>query len=228
MKERTWEGKGPLCWSCPGGPRHLLLDDGEGCPQAICPCLPSAASPLRVPSGRVTLHRARQVKAAQEAQGSGWGALVLALTPCYTDDPAREAHMKRRIHEGRLSQDKHKRYCLYESGVPEYKMLTCTSGCRLEVWLNRTWIAGHVEGDGEDYWLFADAGGRFLLAEHMRARYIEHWWRSGIEDISGICSSPSIRLMLQKWRIYGYCHTSIYSTDEAQYCSECCVNQRTG
>ena len=98
--------------------------------------------------------------------------------------------MERRIHEGRLYQDKHKRYCLYEPGVPEHKTLTCTSGCRLEVWLNRAWIAGHVEGDGEDYWFFADTGGRFLLAEHMKARYTEHYWQRSMRDISGICSSP--------------------------------------
>jgi Domain of unknown function (DUF5348) len=108
-----------------------------------------------------------------------------------------------RMHEGILYQDQHKRYCLYEPGVPEYKRLTCTSGCRLEIWLNRAWIAGHVEGDGEDYWLFADGGGRFLLAERMKARYIEHHWRSNMRDISGICSSSSIRIMRQKWRIYG-------------------------
>src|SRR6266699_3071659 len=81
---------------------------------------------------------------------------------------------------------------------PPYKMLTCTSGCRLEVWLNRTWIAGHVESDGEDYWLFADGGGRFLLAEHMKARYTEHHWQSGVRDISGICSSSSIRIIWEK------------------------------
>lgn len=105
--------------------------------------------------------------------------------------------MEQRVHEGILYQDAHKRYCLHEPGVPEYKMLTCTSGCRLEVWLNRTWIAGHVEGDGEDYWLFADGGGRFLLAEHMKARYTEHHWQSGVRDISGICSSSSIRIIWQ-------------------------------
>ena len=107
-----------------------------------------------------------------------------------------------RMHEGILSQDQHKRYCLYEPGVPEYKRLTCTSGCRLEIWLNRAWIAGHVEGDGEDYWLFADGGGRFLLAERMKARSIEHHWRSNMRDISGICSSSSIRIMRRKWRSY--------------------------
>jgi uncharacterized protein YqjF (DUF2071 family) len=102
--------------------------------------------------------------------------------------------MNQYIHEGILYQDLHKRYCLYEPGVPECKMLTCTSGCRLEAWLNRTWIAGHDEGDGEDYWLFADGGGRFLLAERMKARYTEPYWQCGIRDISGICSSPFIRI----------------------------------
>jgi hypothetical protein len=103
-----------------------------------------------------------------------------------------------RIHEGILYQDQHKRYCLCEPGAPPHTRLTCTSGCRLEVWLNRTWIAGHVEGDGEDYWLFADGGGRFLLAERMKARYTEHHWRSGIRDISSICVSPLIRIMRRK------------------------------
>src|SRR5712691_5203713 len=104
--------------------------------------------------------------------------------------------MEPHIHEGILYRDKYKRYCLYQPGVPEHKTLTGTSGCQLEVWLNRAWIAGHVEGDGEDYWFFADAGGRFLLAEHMKARYSEHHWRRGMRDISCICSSPSIRIML--------------------------------
>src|SRR2546421_9053140 len=116
-----------------------------------------------------------------------------------------------RMHEGILYQDQHKRYCLYEPGVPEYKRLTCTSGCRLEIWLNRAWIAGHVEGDGEDYWLFADGGGRFLLAERMKARYIEHHWRSNMRDISGICSSSSIRIMRQKWRYYDNSDKSVGS-----------------
>jgi hypothetical protein len=48
--------------------------------------------------------------------------------------------MEQHIHEGILYQDQHKRYCLHEPGVPEHTTLTCTSGCRLEVWLNRTWI----------------------------------------------------------------------------------------
>ena len=127
-------------------------------------------------------------------RGKVGGALVLALTHATLRIPHGRRVMER-MHEGILYQDAHKRYCLHEPGVPEYKMLTCTSGCRLEVWLNRTWIAGHVESDGEDYWLFADGGGRFLLAEHMKARYTEHHWQSGVRDISGICSSSSIRII---------------------------------
>jgi hypothetical protein len=71
-----WEGKGPPCWSCPGGPRILFFGDGEECPMAWCPCLPSAASPLRVPSGRDTHHRAQQVKAVQVVKGWTGGTLV--------------------------------------------------------------------------------------------------------------------------------------------------------
>jgi uncharacterized protein YqjF (DUF2071 family) len=82
--------------------------------------------------------------------------------------------MERSIHEGTLYRDGNRRYCMYESAVAERPVLTCTSGCPLEVWLNRVWIAGHVEGDGQDYWLFAHAGGQFLLAEQMRVRYVEH------------------------------------------------------
>ena len=77
------------------------------------------------------------------------------------------------IREGVLYRDHNKRYCLHEPGIPVCQMLTCTSGCPIEVWLNHSWIAGHVESDGEDYWLFANNGGKFLLAEDMKARYIE-------------------------------------------------------
>jgi hypothetical protein len=114
----------------------------------VCRLLPARSAS---PPGGLRLQRAQPVKAAQVEEWSGRGALVLALTLCYTGEPAREARMKRHIHEGILYQDTHKRYCLHEPGVPEYKMLTCTSGCQLEVWLNRAWVAGHVEGDGEDY-----------------------------------------------------------------------------
>jgi hypothetical protein len=82
--------------------------------------------------------------------------------------------MKERvIREGILYRDFHRRYYLWEPNIPEYRFLTCTSGCPLEIWLNRMWVVGRVEGDGEDYWLVALHGGQFLLAEHMRARYIE-------------------------------------------------------
>jgi hypothetical protein len=79
--------------------------------------------------------------------------------------------MRKRTHEGILYRDYYRRYCLREPNVPEYQCLTCTSGCPLEIWLNRTWIAGHVEGDGEDYWLFVTGGGKFKLSERMKARY---------------------------------------------------------
>jgi len=52
-------------------------------------------------------------------------------------------------------------------------VITLTSGCVLEVWLNREWVSGCVEGDGQDYWLFVKTGGKFLLAEQMTARYRE-------------------------------------------------------
>lgn len=81
--------------------------------------------------------------------------------------------MKRHVHEGFLYQDQYKRYCLYEPDVPVHNILTCTSGCPLEVWLDSTWIAGHVEGDGQDYWFFAYTGGKFRLSERMKARYTE-------------------------------------------------------
>jgi uncharacterized protein YqjF (DUF2071 family) len=79
--------------------------------------------------------------------------------------------MNERIREGFLAQDSNRRYYLWEPDTPEYQFLTCTSGCPLEIWLNRRWIAGHVEGDGEDYWFFAQGGGKFLLAERMKGRY---------------------------------------------------------
>ena len=79
--------------------------------------------------------------------------------------------MQQCIYEGTLYRDNNKRYCLHELDIPAGKTFTCTSGCPIEVWLNHSWITGHVESDGEDYWLFADGGGKFLLAEHMRARY---------------------------------------------------------
>lgn len=80
--------------------------------------------------------------------------------------------MHQLIREGMLYLDYNKRYCLYETDVPVEQTITFTSGCSLEIRLNREWVSGHVEGDGQDYWLFADSGGHFLLSERMKARYI--------------------------------------------------------
>src|SRR5271167_2125255 len=44
------EGKGPLCWSCPGGPHILLFDDCEGFPVVVsvfAVCRQPAPRPLR-------------------------------------------------------------------------------------------------------------------------------------------------------------------------------------
>ncbi len=78
---------------------------------------------------------------------------------------------KQRLHEGILVLDQNRRYCICEAGWPALPLVTLTSGCALEIWLNREWIRGCVEGDGQDYWLFVKTSGRFLLAEHMQARY---------------------------------------------------------
>lgn len=83
--------------------------------------------------------------------------------------------MQSDIYEGKLYQDHHHRYCLQKTGAFEHRVFTCTSGCPLEVWLNNSWIAGHVEGDGENYWFFANKGGKILLTEQMKARHIEQW-----------------------------------------------------
>jgi uncharacterized protein YqjF (DUF2071 family) len=80
---------------------------------------------------------------------------------------------KQRLREGILMLDRNRRYCICEAGRPALPPITLTSGCALEVWLNREWISGCVEGDGQDYWLFVKTGGKFLLAEHMQARYRE-------------------------------------------------------
>jgi hypothetical protein len=101
--------------------------------------LPSEALPRRVPSGRVTALQSRASQ-GRAGGGEGRGHACLTLTALLHFRSAREAHMEQSIHEGVLYQDKYKRYCLYEPGLPEHKLLTCTSGCRLEVWLNRAWI----------------------------------------------------------------------------------------
>jgi hypothetical protein len=82
---------------------------------------------------------------------------------------------RQRIHEGMLVLDHHRRYCICEPGRPAFQTITLTSGCALEVWLNREWVSGCVEGDGQDYWLFVKTGGKFLLAEQMMVRYREPW-----------------------------------------------------
>ncbi|WP_161977890.1 DUF5348 domain-containing protein [Dictyobacter kobayashii] len=46
-------------------------------------------------------------------------------------------------------------------------------GYTLDIWLNREWVSGCVEGDGQDYWLFVKTGGKFVLAECMKVRYRE-------------------------------------------------------
>jgi uncharacterized protein YqjF (DUF2071 family) len=79
---------------------------------------------------------------------------------------------KQWLHEGILVLGPHRRYCICEAGLPP---ITLTSGCPLEIWLNREWISGCVEGDGQDYWLFVKTGGKFLLAERMMVRYREPW-----------------------------------------------------
>ena len=79
------------------------------------------------------------------------------------------------MHEGMLVLDLHRRYCIWEPERPACQTITLTSGCALEVWLNREWVSGCVEGDGQDYWLFVRTGGKFLLAEWMRVRYREPW-----------------------------------------------------
>jgi uncharacterized protein YqjF (DUF2071 family) len=83
--------------------------------------------------------------------------------------------MQSLVHEGQLYRDRHQRYYLKTGDALAQKIFTCTSGCPLELWLNSSWIAGHVEGDGEHYWFFAHNGGKVLLTEQMTVRYIERW-----------------------------------------------------
>ncbi len=80
---------------------------------------------------------------------------------------------KQRLHEGILFLDHNRRYCIWEPGRRTSQLITLTSGCILEVLLDREWVNGCVEGDGQDYWLFVKTGGKFLLAEQMTARYRE-------------------------------------------------------
>jgi len=80
---------------------------------------------------------------------------------------------KQRVHEGILVLDRNRRYCICKAGRPALPPITLTSGCPLEFWLNREWVSGCVEGDGQDYWLFVKTGGKFLLAKRMLVRYRE-------------------------------------------------------
>jgi hypothetical protein len=84
--------------------------------------------------------------------------------------------MGTRMHEGTLYRDSNRRYSLREAGIdsPEFE-ITFTSGQRMDIWLGGRWIAGHVEGDREDYYFFADLGGKCRLMEGMKAGYLERW-----------------------------------------------------
>ena len=78
-----------------------------------------------------------------------------------------------RLHEGVLFLDRYRRYCICEPGRLALQTIILTSGCFVEILLNHEWVGGRVEGDGQDYWLFAVKGGKFLLAERMMVRYRE-------------------------------------------------------
>jgi hypothetical protein len=80
---------------------------------------------------------------------------------------------KQRMHEGTLFLDQNKRYCVCEPERIVSQMVTLTSGCALEVLRGGEWVSGCVEGDGQDYWFFVKAGGKFKLAERMVVRYTE-------------------------------------------------------
>lgn len=64
---------------------------------AVCRLPPARSASL---PGGLLFQKARQVKAARGVERRSWGALVLALTPCYTCDPAREARMQHRWRSG--------------------------------------------------------------------------------------------------------------------------------
>ena len=78
-----------------------------------------------------------------------------------------------RTHEGPLTLDHNNRYYIAEPDRPASQAITLTSGCTLEVLFGTTYVSGHVEGDGEDYWLFMEAGGKLKLADGMVVRYME-------------------------------------------------------
>lgn len=85
--------------------------------------------------------------------------------------------MQQCIRESILYRDHNKRYCLHEPGIPVWKMLTCTSGCPIKVWLSHAWIAGHVEGDGDEcgfYYLADSSEGRPRLCGNPNFRTCYH------------------------------------------------------
>ena len=80
---------------------------------------------------------------------------------------------EQQIHVGSLFLDQNRRYCIWEPNRPLAQMITLTSGCALEILLSQEWTSGCVEGDGQDYWLFLQTGGKCLLSEQMVVRYQE-------------------------------------------------------
>ncbi len=80
---------------------------------------------------------------------------------------------EQQIHSGSLFLDQNKRYCIWEPDRQAPQMITLTSGCALEIWLGQEWVSGCVEGDGQDYWFYGKAEGKYLLSERMVVRYQE-------------------------------------------------------
>jgi hypothetical protein len=93
LREHNGRGERPFCWSRPSSPHNLLFDDREGFPVVVSMSTASSQPPPR-PFRAGYCFREHGVKAARGVERSGWGALVLALTPCYTGDPAWEVRME--------------------------------------------------------------------------------------------------------------------------------------
>lgn len=79
----------------------------------------------------------------------------------------------RYMHKGTLLLDQQRRYYIYEPDRPASQAITLTSGTAAEVLLGSVWVGGHVEGDGQDYWLYSQTGGTCKLMEGMLAWYTE-------------------------------------------------------
>ena len=90
--------------------------------------------------------------------------------------------MSKQVHEGILFQDQNQRYYIYERARPVSQMVTLTSGCALEIFLDGAWVSGHVEGDGQDYWFFTETGSKFKLVEGMAVRYTEPCWLTAYDQ----------------------------------------------